>query len=165
MASGSNYVPPTPRRPRHNSDHRKPEMPSDVCLLCATQDAVTASFDDDGNQVLYCGDCEFGWTPTQNGRSYERVHANEVGKLLRRQGLHRDYGQDGPDSGKDGGPGTLARGAAIAYNDENYDQGNEVVYVDCDNNQTAELVRDAIYRRFGYVIQGRIENRLILERK
>ena len=84
---------------------------------------------------------------------------------MRRKGLHRDYGQNGPDLGRDGGPGIPARGAAIAFNDENYGQGNEVVYVDCDNNRTVELVRDAICLRFGYVIQGQIENRLVLERK
>ena len=63
-----------------------------------------------------------------------------MGKILRRESLHRDYGQDGPDLKEDGGPGRCARGSAKAENHNNYRRGTEVVFVDCDDDQTVDRV-------------------------
>ena len=70
-------------------------------------------------------------------RRSKPINAIGVGKLLRKEGLHRDYGQNGPDLEKDGGPGFPALGSAMAENHNKYNQeGPKVVFVECDDDRT-----------------------------
>ena len=63
--------------------------------MCSYDDSVIERFDD-GEQTLYCEDCEFPWTPTQRGSALGSVAskkfvATQIGKELRRLGLHYRY--------------------------------------------------------------------------
>ncbi len=141
-------------------------MTRQVCPSCGL-DELTGSIDAD-NQALQCTDCGYTWIPTQTADSTgpwgNAIHASSVGKFLRAVGLHREYGQNGPDRIEDGGPGFAARGSAKAHNHSDYEQGRMIVYVYCDDDPTATLVRQAVEDNYGDVVQGQHENMVILER-
>ena len=138
-------------------------MTNHVCPECELS-ALTISRDD--NRVLHCESCNFSWTPNPTTRTaVTPINAIGVGKILRRDGLHRDYGQDGPDLEEDGGPGHSALGSAMSENHNNYNhEGAKVVFVECDEDQTVRLVREAIGDQYGDVIRWEIGNTFILER-
>ena len=142
-------------------------MTRHACPSCALDDTLIDSLDDNGNQVLHCEPCNYSWipTPTSTAKSDNAINASGVGKILRRDGLHRDYGQNGPDLKEDGGPGHRALGSAKAVNHAYYAQGTKVVFVDCDDDQTVRLVREDIGDHYDDVIRWEIGNIFILERR
>ena len=83
-----------------------------------------------------------------------------MGKILRRERLHHEYGQDGPDQRT----WLPALGSAKPENHNNYRRGTEVVFVDCYTDQTVDRVRAVIGDQYGGVIQRVIGNILILDR-
>ncbi len=142
-------------------------MLNHVCPTCGLDDAISESLDDGGGQLLHCDTCVYTWVPTPSTveGSDNAIHASGVGKLLRKEGLHREYGQRGPDLEKDGGPGFRAQGSAKAHNHKAYEQGVKIVLVYCDNDQTVRLVREVVEDRYGNVILCQRDNVIFLERK
>jgi len=141
-------------------------MTRQVCPSCGLDEL--ADIIDASKPALRCNDCDYTWNPTpttdSTGPWGNAIHASSVGKLLRAVGLHREYGQNGPDRTEDGGPGFAARGSAKARNAPDYEQGRKIVYVKCDDDRTVTLVRQEVEANYGDVIKEQVGNVLFLER-
>ncbi|MXW60671.1 MAG: hypothetical protein F4Y27_13220 [Acidimicrobiaceae bacterium] len=138
-------------------------MTRHVCPMCASDESVPADVNDEGKQILRCDDCGNSWAPTQQstGSQTGPVNAISVGKILRREGLHADYGQTGPDL-PPRGPGFQATGTAKTKNSLRYDEGRHVVFVICLQGSlvaTAEETAHQVIR----VIEAQYDANVLLE--
>ena len=52
--------------------------------MCAHDDTVIGFLNDDGEQVLYCEDCDYSWTPTQRSKGRSN--------LVSRSGIGEEWG-------------------------------------------------------------------------
>lgn len=138
-------------------------MTRHVCPMCASDESVPDGVNDEGKQVLRCEECGNSWPPTQQspGPQTGPINAISVGKFLRSEGLHADYGQTGPDLPPQG-PGFRATGTARTKNSIGYNEGNHVVFVICLQESlvaTAEETAQQVIQ----VIEAQYDANLILE--